>query len=88
MLEVMLEVITPEAELTPAQASIPLNVHISSPWEQACMSHDSEHERKLKIQDMSPLYELVVWVQFPPSSASETTEKVGRQESDHGEGSQ
>lgn len=49
MLEVMLEVITPEAELTPARASIPLNIHISPQWEQACMIHDSERERKLKI---------------------------------------
>lgn len=40
MLEVMLEVI------------IPLNIHISPQWEQACMIHDSERERKLKIQDM------------------------------------
>lgn len=52
MLEVMLEITTPEAELTPARATIPLNVHISSLWEQACIIHDSGNTGKLKVQDM------------------------------------
>lgn len=49
VLEVVLEVITPEAELTPARAGILLYIHILSLWEQACMRNDYEHKRKLKI---------------------------------------